>query len=75
MIDLLFIFVVLFFKDRVSLYSPGYPRTQSVDEAGLEIRDPRASASSAGIEGLHHYTQLILLFKVPTMLKAYATCR
>jgi hypothetical protein len=34
-----------FFRDRVSLYSPGYPGTHSVDQAGLELRNPPASAS------------------------------
>jgi hypothetical protein len=47
---LLFLFVCLFvcfliFRDRVSLYSPGYPGTDSVDQAGLELRNPPASAS------------------------------
>ena len=42
----LFLFCfVLFFQDRVSLYSPGCPRTHSVDQAGLELRNPPASAS------------------------------
>jgi hypothetical protein len=35
----------LVFRDRVSLYSPGCPGTQSVDQAGLELRNPPASAS------------------------------
>jgi hypothetical protein len=30
----------LFFRDRVSLYSPGCPGTHFVDQAGLELRDP-----------------------------------
>jgi hypothetical protein len=34
-----------FFQDRVSLYSPGCPGTHSVDQAGLELRNPSASAS------------------------------
>jgi hypothetical protein len=34
-----------FFQDRVSLYSPGYPETHSVDQAGLELRNLPASAS------------------------------
>ena len=33
------------FWDRVSLYSPGCPGTHSVDQAGLELRNPPASAS------------------------------
>jgi hypothetical protein len=34
-----------FFWDRVSLYSPGCPGTHSVDQAGLEHRNPPVSAS------------------------------
>jgi hypothetical protein len=34
-----------FFRDRVSLYSSGCPGTHSVDQAGLELRNPPASAS------------------------------
>jgi hypothetical protein len=33
------------FRDRVSLYSPGYPGSHSVDQAGLELRSSPASAS------------------------------
>jgi hypothetical protein len=33
------------FRDRVSLCSPGCPGTHSVDQAGLELRNPPASAS------------------------------
>jgi hypothetical protein len=36
---------VCFFQDRVSLCSPGCPGTHSVDQAGLELRNPPASAS------------------------------
>jgi hypothetical protein len=32
-------------RDRVSLCSPGCPGTHSVDQAGLELRDPPSSAS------------------------------
>jgi hypothetical protein len=45
----LFVFVFVF-QDRVSLYSPGCPGTHSVDQAGLELRNPPASAS--GVLGL-----------------------
>jgi hypothetical protein len=41
----LFCFVCLFFRDRISLCSPGCPGTHSVDQAGLELRNPPASAS------------------------------
>ena len=40
----LFLNFVLFFQDRVSLYSPGCPGTHSVDYAGLELRNLPASA-------------------------------
>jgi hypothetical protein len=39
-----FVFVFVFW-DRVSLYSPGCPGTHFVDQAGLELRNPPASAS------------------------------
>jgi hypothetical protein len=45
---LVLFFVVLvfwFFRDKVSLYSPGRPGTHLVDQAGLELRNPPASAS------------------------------
>jgi hypothetical protein len=43
---LVFGFVFVFvFRDRVSLYSPGFPGTHFVDQAGLELRNPPASAS------------------------------
>jgi hypothetical protein len=35
----------LFFRDRVSLYSPGCSGTHSVVQTGLELIDPPASAS------------------------------
>ena len=41
-----FLFVlVLVFRDRVSLSSSGCPGTHSVEQAGLKLRDPPASAS------------------------------
>jgi hypothetical protein len=39
------LFVCLFFRDRVSLYSPGCPGIHSVDQAGLELRNLPACAS------------------------------
>ena len=36
---------LVFFRDRVSLYSPGCPGSHSVEQAGLELRNPPASAS------------------------------
>jgi hypothetical protein len=40
-----FVLFFLFFRDRVSLCSPGCPGTHSVDQAGLKLRNPPASAS------------------------------
>jgi hypothetical protein len=37
--------LVWFFRDRISLCSPGCPETHSVGQAGLELRNPPASAS------------------------------
>jgi hypothetical protein len=43
------------FRDRVSLYSPGCPGTHSVDQTGLELRNPPASASQVlGLSMRHH---------------------
>jgi hypothetical protein len=43
---LFFLFVWFwFFRDRVSLCSPGCPGIHFVDQAGLELRNPPASAS------------------------------
>jgi hypothetical protein len=39
------LFVCLLFQNRVSLCSPGCPGTHSVDQAGVELRNPPASAS------------------------------
>jgi hypothetical protein len=39
------LFPFIYFQDRVSLCIPGCPGTYSVDQAGLELRDPPASAS------------------------------
>jgi hypothetical protein len=42
---IIIIIIILVFRDRVSLYSPGCPGTHFVDQAGLELRNPPASAS------------------------------
>jgi hypothetical protein len=41
----LFCLFVCLFRDRVFLYSPGYPGTHFVDQAGHKLRNPPASAS------------------------------
>jgi hypothetical protein len=42
---ILFLSFFFFFRDRVSLYSPGCPGTHFVDQAGIELRNLPASAS------------------------------
>jgi hypothetical protein len=39
------VFCFFVFRARVSLYSPGCPGIHFVDQAGLELRNPPASAS------------------------------
>jgi hypothetical protein len=40
-----FFFFFFFFRDRVSLCSSGFPGAHFVDQAGLQLRNPPASAS------------------------------
>jgi hypothetical protein len=40
-----FLFFIFGFWDRVSLCGPGCPGTHSVDQIGLKLRNPPASAS------------------------------
>jgi hypothetical protein len=57
-----FLFLFSFFQDRVSLCSPGCPGTQSVDQAGLELRNLSASASQV----CHHCpAEIFLLISRP----------
>jgi hypothetical protein len=49
-----------FFRDRVSLCRPGCPGPHSVDQAGLELRNPPASASQ--VLGLKACTTVALWF-------------
>jgi hypothetical protein len=60
---ILYVFLFLFFRDRVSLCSPGFPGTHSVDQAGLELRNPPASASQ--VLGLKALTQLLVRQDLP----------
>jgi hypothetical protein len=53
--------VVAFFETRVSLCSPDYPGTHSVDQTGLKLRNPPASASQ--VLGLKVYTTTAQLKK------------
>jgi hypothetical protein len=68
-LDLYFLFVCFCFCfcfwDRVSLYSPGCPGTLSVDQAGLELRNPPASASQVlGLKACATTTRQISTFVV-----------
>jgi hypothetical protein len=57
------IFIFLVFRDKVSLYSPGCPGTHFVDQAGLELRNPPASASQVlGLKACATNTRLALFF-------------
>jgi hypothetical protein len=53
----------IFFRDRVSLYSPGCPGTHFVDQAGLELRNLPASASQVlGLKACTTTARLISYF-------------
>ena len=57
------LFVCLFFRDRVSLDSSGCPGTHFVEQAGLEVRNPPASASHVlGLKACATTARLILFF-------------
>jgi hypothetical protein len=60
----LFIYLfILFFRDRVSLCSPGCPGTHSVDQAGLELRNLPASASQVlGLKACATTARLFIYF-------------
>jgi hypothetical protein len=70
----LFLFFVclfgwLVFQDRVSLCSSGYPGTHSVDQAGLELRNPPASASQVlGLKACTTTARLPVRFLEVTLL-------
>jgi hypothetical protein len=53
------LFCFFVFRDRVSLCSPGCPGTHFVDQAGLELRNPPASASQVlGLKAVPHLLYL-----------------
>jgi hypothetical protein len=54
----------LVFRDRVSLCSPGCPGTHFLDQAGLELRNPPASASRVlGLKACATMPGFVLFFK------------
>jgi hypothetical protein len=68
-------FCFLFFRDRVSLCSPGCPGTHSVDQAGLELRNLPASASRvlglkvfATMPGFQVYSYLMQIISLLTLV-------
>jgi hypothetical protein len=64
-----FIFVFFFFQDKVSLYSPGCPRTHSVDQAGLKLRNQPAFASKVlGLKALATTAWLFFGFETVFLL-------
>jgi hypothetical protein len=61
-------FCLFVFQDRVSLCSPGCPATHSVDQAGLELRNPPSSASrvlglKACVTTAQRYFKILFLAK------------
>jgi hypothetical protein len=68
------LFFVFVFRDRVSLYSPDCPGTHSVDQAGLELRNPPISASQVlGLKACTTTAQLSSLFLILTFLIVLCT--
>ena len=68
--SVIFFFFFLFFRDKVSLCSPGCPETHFVDQAGLELRNPPASASLALMKFLPFRDQqsfFLFFFKNPQL--------
>ena len=63
---------VCLFGDRVSLCSPGCPVTHSVDQAGLELRNPPASASQVlGFKAGATTAQCSISLKAPVCIAAH----
>ena len=59
----IFFFFFFYFRDRVSLCIPGCPRTHFVDQAGLELRNPPASASQVlGLKACATTARLLSMF-------------
>ena len=49
---LLFCFVLFCFLDKVCLFTPGFPKTHSVDHGGLKLRNSPAYAPTPQMLGL-----------------------
>jgi hypothetical protein len=58
----LLLLLILVFRDRVTLYTPGCPGTHFVDQAGLKLRNLPASASQVlGLKACATTTRLTFL--------------
>jgi hypothetical protein len=69
-------FFLLVFRDRVSLFSPGCPETHFVDQAGLELRNPPASASQVlGLKACTTTPGCLFLMKAKLSLESRAGSR
>jgi hypothetical protein len=64
---------LLVFWDRVSLYSPGFPGTQSIVQAGLQLRNLPACLPCAGMKGVCHHCPAKTLKKTKTKTKKTLT--
>ena len=49
---LYFCFVLFCFLDKVCLFTPGFPKTHSVDQGGLKLRNSPAYAPTPQMLGL-----------------------
>jgi hypothetical protein len=76
-------FFFFFLRDRVSLCIPGCPGTHSIDQAGLELRNPPASTSHLlGLKVCATTAWLMLklpedfffFLKLPSNFICYALC-
>jgi hypothetical protein len=69
---LFFVFFILVFRDRVSLYSGGCPGTHFVDQANLELRNTPASGSQVLELKVCATTARLFFFVVVVFLKIFS---
>jgi hypothetical protein len=63
-------------RDRVSLCSPGCPGTHFVDQAGLELRNPPASASQVlGLKACTTTAQPNVTLAIPSQDPAHPSAK
>jgi hypothetical protein len=67
--------IFFFFPDGVSLCSPGCPGTHFVDQAGLELRNPPASASRVlGLKACATTPGQLLSLSIGSEIIGWASC-